>query len=78
MVFQTLNKLKWTNKLERCMVTIVSRGSPGDFVFNERGKETFIHHHRVKRIRINGETIWRRNSKKGCFGPFAFLRKTCR
>ncbi|MBN2042583.1 MAG: DUF504 domain-containing protein [Candidatus Aenigmarchaeota archaeon] len=93
MVFQTLNRLKWTGRLEKCTVTIVSRGFPGDvkkisgknitevkrdhFVFSERGKETFIPHHRVKRIRIDGETIWRRNSKKGCFGPFAFLRKTC-
>ncbi len=81
MVFQTLNKLKWTGKLGRCEVTIISRGSPGDrkkihgdfitevkkdhFIFSEKSKETFIPNHRVVEIKADGEIIWRRSSEKG-------------
>jgi uncharacterized protein (UPF0248 family) len=30
MVYETLNRLKWTGKLDRCEITVLHRGAPGD------------------------------------------------
>jgi uncharacterized protein (UPF0248 family) len=30
MVFETLNRLKWTGKLQDCQVVLLHRGAPGD------------------------------------------------
>jgi uncharacterized protein (UPF0248 family) len=76
MVYQTLNKLKWTGRLDQAEIVITSRGSPGDrktilgkqitqikksyFYFEGEGKETFIPLHRVLEIKLKGKTIWRK------------------
>lgn len=81
MVFETLNKLKWTGKLGHAEIIFVSRGSPGDrrkisgkeitqlkrgyFYFKDKDSETYIPNHRVLEIRLKGETIWKRRSGKG-------------
>jgi uncharacterized protein (UPF0248 family) len=81
MVFQTLNKLKWTGRLGECAVIFIDRGSPDDkkeipgkaitevkrdhFLFSEKGDETFIPNHRVLEIRLDGKPIWTRKTRKG-------------
>lgn len=77
MVFQTLNKLKWTKKLENCEIIILHRGAPGDkktisgkditevkkdrFCYRARDEETTIPNHRVLEIKLNGKLIWKRS-----------------
>jgi uncharacterized protein (UPF0248 family) len=76
-VFQTLNRLKWTGKLDGAEIVILHRGAPNDrkniqgnnitevkkgyFSFLSQGGETTIPHHRVREIRLDGKTIWKRN-----------------
>ena len=76
MVFQTLNRLKWTGQLKDCEIIIVHRGARGDkklikgqeivevkrtyFLYSESGRETFIPNHRVLEIRLGGRVIWKR------------------
>ena len=79
MVFQTLNKLRWTGKLEKAEITFIDRGSPGDrmtikgeritqikrgyFYFKDDDSETHIPNHRVVEIRLRGETLWKRKGR---------------
>ncbi|HDD46389.1 MAG TPA: DUF504 domain-containing protein [Candidatus Aenigmarchaeota archaeon] len=81
MVYNTINKLKWTNKLGRCKIIFVHRGATnniktisGDqitevrktyFCYKSNGKETFIPYHRVKMIKIDGRVIWKRLRRSG-------------
>ena len=81
MVFQTLNRLKWTGMLERCSALFVHRGAPGDrkaisgrqitqikksyLYYKDSRGETFIPLHRVFEIKLDGETVWKRNTRKG-------------
>jgi uncharacterized protein (UPF0248 family) len=81
MVFQTLNKLKWTGKLEKCKIVIRHRGAPEDrkeipgsritqvkksyFYYKDGDRENFIPLHRVLLITVGGEVLWKRNTKKG-------------
>jgi len=81
MVFETLNRLKWNEKMESCSVTILHRGAPEDrkiidgvdiielkksyFTYQTRGKESTIPLHRVLEIKVNGKTSWKRKTKKG-------------
>lgn len=81
MVFQTLNRLKWTGMLERCSVLFVHRGAPGDrkaisgrqiteikrsYLHYKDGRgETFIPLHRVVEIKMDGETVWKRRTRSG-------------
>ena len=77
MVFQTLNKLKWTGKLDKAEIVILHRGVPNDrktipgssitevkkgyFSFEAGGRETTIPNHRIREIRLDDKTIWKRN-----------------
>jgi uncharacterized protein (UPF0248 family) len=81
MAFDTLNRLKWTGKLDRSEIVILHRGAPGDrrviggskvtevkrshFCYEEGGRERFIPLHRVMEIRLDGETVWKRSTGKG-------------
>ena len=76
MVFQILNKLKWTSQLTNAKILILHRGAPENkktiegrrvtevkrsyFLYEEGGKETFIPNHRVLEIKINNRIIWKR------------------
>ena len=76
MVFQTLNRLKWTGKLDRAEVIILHRGAPnnrktirgsqltevkkGYFSFASAGRETTIPNHRVREIRLDGKIIYKK------------------
>ena len=76
MVFQTLNRLKWTGKLDKAEIVILHRGAPGDrktirgsqltevkkgyFSFEAAGRETTIPNHRVREIMLDGKIIWKR------------------
>jgi len=76
MVFQVLNKLKWTGQLHEAEIIILHRGPlenrktiPGKsisevkksyFLYHVQGKEMFIPLHRVQRIVLNQKTLWER------------------
>jgi uncharacterized protein (UPF0248 family) len=75
MAYNTLNKLKWTGKLEQCVVVVLHRGAEHDrklvsgkditevkrsYFTYRNGKETTIPMHRVIEIRC-GEVAWKRN-----------------
>lgn len=78
MAFQTLNKLKWTDKLDRCEVVIVHRVAENDrktipgekitevkkgyfqYKNTETREETTIPMHRVREIRVEGKTVWKK------------------
>lgn len=76
MVFQTLNKLKWTGKLSKCRIVIIHRGAPDDrkvitgnqltevkrsyFSYELQGRETTIPNHRVLEIILDGKVIWKK------------------
>lgn len=80
MVYNVLNRLKWTGKLGDCEITILHRGAPGDrktiqgknvtevkrsyFLYKNR-EETTIPLHRVLGIKLEGEMIWKKNLKPG-------------
>lgn len=79
MVFQILNKLKWTRQLPHASVTILHRGAPGNkktiqgksitevkrsyFLYEKNNSETFIPYRRVLEVK-KGSKIWRRNERK--------------
>lgn len=75
MVFQTLNRLKWTGKLGSAEVVFIHRGAPGDiktikgnsiaevrkgYIVYRNARETVIPLHRIVEVRLSGEVIWRR------------------
>ena len=79
MAFEILNKLKWKGGLERCEIIILHRGAPGDrktilgkqltgldrhyFYYSESGRETTIPLHRIREVRLEKETLWKRKEK---------------
>ncbi|MCD6590396.1 MAG: DUF504 domain-containing protein [Candidatus Aenigmarchaeota archaeon] len=79
MVFQTLNRLKWTGRLNNAEITFIHRGAEnnlktveGDkilevkkthFTYKSNGKEIYIPNHRVIEIRLKGVVIWKRKTK---------------
>lgn len=81
MVFETLNRLRWKGGLDEAEIVITDRGSPGDrkvvkgsqvslikrgyFYFIEDKSEIYIPNHRVLKIRVRGETLWKKAAKKG-------------
>jgi uncharacterized protein (UPF0248 family) len=76
MVFQTLNRLKWSGRLKSCRIVILHRGAKDNkkvvegslvteikrsyFLYREKGRETFIPNRRVLEIRVNGRAVWKR------------------
>ncbi len=78
MVFQTLNKLKWTGKLKGCEVIILHRGAPENkktiqgekiteikrsyFSYDSGREEVTIPLHRILEVRLKGKIIWKRKS----------------
>ncbi len=80
-VFETLNRLKWTGRLERSAIAFAHRGAPGDIKLISGGQvteikrgricygagrgETVIPLHRIREIRLDGETLWKKGIKKG-------------
>jgi len=80
-VFETLNRLKWTGKLEHGAISFAHRGAPGDMkVISGRqvteikrghlcycagSGETFIPLHRVREIMLDGESLWKKDTRKG-------------
>jgi len=80
-VFDTLNRLKWTGKLGNCSVTILHRGAPGDrkviggeqitqikrghFYYTSNNREILIPLHRVLEVSVDGESVWKRKTLKG-------------
>jgi len=78
MVFQTLNKLKWTGKLDRAVIVFIHRGAENDrktihgdqitsikkshFYYKDRGRETHIPNHRVLEIRLESEILWKKRT----------------
>jgi uncharacterized protein (UPF0248 family) len=81
MVFETLNRLRWTGGLDRCEITILHRGAPDDkkvisgsdvtnikksyFNYKCDKGETTIPLHRVLAIRSGGKVLWERNVSEG-------------
>lgn len=81
MAFNTLNRLKWTGKLDGAEIVIRHRGAPQEtkviagskvtqvkkshFYYEDGGRESFIPLHRVLEIRLGGETIWKRSTGRG-------------
>jgi uncharacterized protein (UPF0248 family) len=79
MVFQTLNRLKWTNRLEMAEIVILHRGDENDkkvipgnkitevkrsyFSYVSPKGEITIPLHRVLEIKEEGRVIWRRKFK---------------
>ena len=79
MVFQVLNKLKWTGELENAEVVILHRGAPnnektisgknitelkkGYFCYISGNREIHIPHHRILRVIYNGKVIWKKAHK---------------
>ncbi len=80
MVFETLNKLKWTGKLAGAKVIFIHRGAKDDrktvsgrkiisikrshFYYKDNDHEIFIPNHRVVEIRMKGERIWKKRKGK--------------
>lgn len=76
MVFETLNKLKWTGELAKVEIVFIHRGAENDrktisgrniisikrshFYYRDSDRETFIPNHRVLEIRVEGKVIWRK------------------
>jgi uncharacterized protein (UPF0248 family) len=79
MAYETLNRLKWTGRLDRAVIVILHRGAKNNrksiagaavtevrksyFSYQEGGKETTIPFHRVGEILCDGKVIWRRHAK---------------
>lgn len=79
MAYNTLNKLKWTNKLDKCEIIIKHRGAKNNiknisgpdvteikksyFCYKDNDKETFIPLHRILEIKFEGKIIWKRKNK---------------
>jgi uncharacterized protein (UPF0248 family) len=78
MVYNILNRLKWTGKLRNCEVVILHRGAERDrktikggcitevkkgyFLYKNR-EETHIPMHRILEVRVKGEVVWKRKLK---------------
>ena len=75
MVYNTLNKLKWTHCLRKCEIVILHRGTPQNrkviagkqvteikktYFSYVNGKETFIPLHRVIEVREGRKILWKR------------------
>ena len=74
MLFDVLNKLKWSGKLKDCEITILHRGAENNrkVITGEKitllkkrhfcygnGEETFIPLHRVLEVRLDGRLLWK-------------------
>ncbi len=79
MVWNLLNKLKWTNRLDDCEIIILERGSPENkksipgnkiteikrhYFYYKNGEEIFIPMHRVLEIKEKGKVVWKRKLKQ--------------
>ena len=74
--FDILNKLKWTNQLDRAEIVILHRGAPDDRKtisgkeIIELGRDRFLTQdsciplHRVLEVRLEGKTLWRRHKQE--------------
>jgi uncharacterized protein (UPF0248 family) len=78
MVFETLNKLKWTGKLAGAEIVFIHRGAANDrktisgdkitslkrshFYYKDNDHETHIPNHRVLEIRLEGRILWKKKS----------------
>jgi uncharacterized protein (UPF0248 family) len=80
MVFQILNRLKWSGGLDSAQVDIIHRGAPGNiktisgksitevrkgYVVYTNREETVIPLHRIVEVRVSGEVLWRRRPREG-------------
>ncbi|MBI2674972.1 MAG: DUF504 domain-containing protein [Candidatus Aenigmarchaeota archaeon] len=79
MVFNTLNRLRWTGKLASSAVTILHRGARDNkktiygnqitlvkkryFYYTDGCREIHIPNHRVLEIRMEEEIIWKKTEK---------------
>ena len=79
MVYNTLNKLKWTKKLDGCEIIILHRGAKDNkkkifgneiteikksyFCYRHGNKEIFIPLHRVLEVRVEGKVLWKRKKR---------------
>lgn len=80
MVYQVLNRLKWTKKIGDCEIIILHRGAPDNrksisgsqitevkrsyFSYEDSGRETTIPMHRILEVRIGGRVLWKRKPKE--------------
>ena len=78
MAFETLNRLKWTGRLEKAEITFVHRGAENDrktvlgaqitslkrshFNYMDNSRETHIPNHRILEVRLEGRVLWRKRS----------------
>ncbi|RLJ07761.1 MAG: DUF504 domain-containing protein [Candidatus Aenigmatarchaeota archaeon] len=74
--FDILNKLKWTNQLDRAEIVILHRGAPDDRKtisgkeIVELGRDRFLTKdsciplHRVLEVRLEGKILWRRHKQE--------------
>ena len=74
--FDILNKLKWTNQLDRAEIVILHRGAPDDRKtisgkeIVELGRDRFLTQdsciplHRVLEVRLEGKILWRRHKQE--------------
>ncbi|MEM2954921.1 MAG: RNA repair domain-containing protein [Candidatus Nanoarchaeia archaeon] len=76
MIFDILNKLKWTGKLNEVEIIIIHRGAEKNqkiiygseiteikrshFYYKDGEKETYIPNHRVLEIRCEGKILWKK------------------
>ena len=78
MVFETLNRLKWTGRLADAEIVFIHRGAENDrktisggkitslkrphFYYKDNARETHIPNHRVLEIRLDGRLLWKKRS----------------
>ena len=76
MVYNTLNRLKWTGKLDGCEIMVLHRGAENDkkiisgdkitevrktyFSYDNGREEVTIPFHRVLEITVDERIIWKR------------------
>jgi hypothetical protein len=76
MAFETLNRLKWTGRLEKAQIVFIHRGAENDrktisgdkitslkrshFYYKDNARETYIPNHRVLEIRLEGKVLWKK------------------
>ncbi|RLJ06255.1 MAG: hypothetical protein DRP13_02990 [Candidatus Aenigmatarchaeota archaeon] len=76
MVFQVLNKLKWTGKIGEAKIIILHRGAPENkktvygknikelkksyFIYKNK-EETFIPLHRVLEVWVKNRLVWKKS-----------------
>ncbi len=81
MVFETLNRLKWTGRLADATIVFIHRGAENDrktisgakitslkkshFYYEDNGRETYIPSHRVLEIRFEGKVLWKKRAARG-------------